>query len=321
MGRIWGFVGVLAAVSCGDNETPGDRVPVQSCATLAPTCGPSGTSPCCESPLVPGGSFDRSYDVGPDNAYPYKSFPATVGTFRLDKYEVTVGRFRQFVNAGQGTHANPPSAGAGAHRYIPDSGWNEIWSGFLPVDTPTLVALVKCDATDQTWTDTPGANESLPMNCLDWTEAMAFCIWDGGYLPTEAEWNYAAAGGSEQRAFPWSSPPAALIVDGSDASYCVDLGACGTSALAPVGTKPAGDGRWGQSDLGGNVWEWVLDRYETPYQIPSCNDCASLPVAGYQVHRGGAFSTPASALRGAFRGADNMSTRVSNIGVRCARPP
>jgi formylglycine-generating enzyme required for sulfatase activity len=159
------------------------------------------------------------------------------------------------------------------------------------------------------------------MNCLDWTEAMAFCIWDGGFLPTEAEWNYAAAGGSEQRAYPWSSPPSALTIDRSDASYCVDVsaGGCVNPALTPVGTKPAGDGRWGQSDLGGNVWEWVLDRYETPYQMPACNDCASLPVAGYQVYRGGSFSAEASNLRGAVRGDDNMSTRANYIGVRCAR--
>jgi formylglycine-generating enzyme required for sulfatase activity len=50
------------------------------------------------------------------------SYPATVADFYLDKYEITVGRFRQFVNAGMGTQASPPAAGAGAHSLITGSG-------------------------------------------------------------------------------------------------------------------------------------------------------------------------------------------------------
>jgi formylglycine-generating enzyme required for sulfatase activity len=50
---------------------------------------------------------------------------------------------------------------------------------------------------------------------MDWYEAYAFCIWDGGFLPTDAEWNYAAAGGAQQRAYPWSNPPTSLTIDPS----------------------------------------------------------------------------------------------------------
>lgn len=137
----------------------------------------------------------------------------------------------------------------------------------LPKDTVELVTWVKCNSTTQTWTDTPAGNEHRPMNCVSWYEAMAFCVWDGGYLPTEAEWNYAAAGGDQQRVYPWSSPAGSLTpVDGSHASYwdgtnCVGDGAagCAVTDLVAVGTKPLGDGRCGQSDLAGNVAEWVLD--------------------------------------------------------------
>ena len=58
---------------------------------------------------------------------------------------------------------------------------------------------LKCYPGYQTWLDTPGTptEEDYPINCIDWYEAFAFCIWDGGYLPTEAEWGYAAAGGQQ----------------------------------------------------------------------------------------------------------------------------
>jgi hypothetical protein len=70
------------------------------------------------------------------------------------------------------------------------------------------------------WADPPdAAHANLPMNCMNWYEAFAFCAWDGGRLPTEAEWNYAAAGGDQQRAYPWSSPPGALVLDAAHASY------------------------------------------------------------------------------------------------------
>jgi hypothetical protein len=84
-----------------------------SCSGLAATCGPSGNDDCCTSLLVPGGTFYRSYD-GVD--FTDKSYPATVADFYLDKYEITVGRFRAFVNAGMGTQASPPASGAGAIR-------------------------------------------------------------------------------------------------------------------------------------------------------------------------------------------------------------
>jgi formylglycine-generating enzyme len=293
-----------------------------SCVDLAATCGPSGNVSCCSASRVPGGTFYRSYDAAPDD-HNGTDYPATVSDFRLDTYEVTVGRFRQFVGAGLGTQASPPPIGAGAHPNLPGSGWNASWNPSLPPDRDALIAAITCDASNQTWTDTPGANESKPINCLSWFEAMAFCIWDGGYLPTEAEWNYAAAGGNQQRAFPWSSPPSSTTIDCTYANYSPGGTRCVSSGTHRVGsTSPKGDARWGHADMAGNVWEWVLDWYTAAYPTP-CDDCAHLATTSTRVTRGGGFGTGSGAyLRTAHRDAAFTSTdRFWALGVRCARTP
>ena len=296
--------------------------PSASCVALPYTCGALGNDSCCNSPVVPGGTYFRSYDLAGDGSSGDKTNPATVSTFRLDKYEVTVGRFRAFVAAHLGTQANPPTAGAVTHANIPGSGWEASWDTNLAADTATLVASFKCDPTFSTWTDVPGPNENRPMNCINWYEAMAFCAWDGGFLPTEAEWNYAATGGDQQRAYPWSSSSAPLVIDGSHASYndgtnCVGDGfpGCALTDLVEVGTKLAGDGRWGQSDLAGNVLEWVLDTPST--YVNPCTNCADLIPDTSRVVRGGGLFEYAQNARTGQRLATFGPNRDG--GVRCAR--
>jgi len=284
-----------------------------SCSGLSATCGPSGNENCCTSLPVPGGTFYRSYD---NVTYTSMTYPATVDAFSLDKYEITVGRFRQFVNAGIGTQASPPASGAGTHPLIAGSGWDSAWNANLPADTAALQAALKCNTADQTWTDTAGANESQPQNCMDWYTAFAFCAWDGGRLPTEAEWNYAAAGGSEQRAYPWSSPATSTTIDDSYAVYC----GSSCNSTQNVGSKsPKGDGKWGQADLAGNLWEWTLD-WHGSYQVP-CSNCADLidQAADSRVIRGGRFFGNASQLLSSYRGSGVPGLHNNYVGSRCAR--
>jgi formylglycine-generating enzyme required for sulfatase activity len=314
------------------SDGPGSDAPAPpqmlSCAQVPANCGFSGRDNCCTSPEVPGGMFSRNYDVVGDSQSNTPDFPATISEFRLDKYDVTVGRFRIFVNAGQGTQAKPPAAGAGAHMRIPGSGWDSSWNTSLPADPTALMAAVKCNTTYQTWIDVPAAaNERLPMNCITWYEAMAFCIWDGGYLPTETEWDYAAAGGNEQRAYPWSSPPHDTSIDSTrascdDTSGCCGSGdpTCGLSNILEVGLQPAGDSRWGQSDLDSNVLNWTLDRYASSYTNP-CVDCANITADSadsYRVLRGGSFVV---SLRLTFRESPDPLYRGFANGIRCARAP
>ena len=268
-------------------------------------CGVLGTgASCCDTAGVPGGTFNRR------NA---SATPATVSPFALDKYEVTVGRMRAFVEAGGVTKLAPPATGAGAHPKIPGSGWNPVWNAFLPADVAALRASFV--RTDPTWTDQPGANEHLPINNVSWFIALSFCAWDGGRLPTYAEMNFASAGGSEQRIYPWAAPGGdqtiarfraaydcnfVLPAESCPASYCSDVAiasspcdptvciapascvypsctGCAFADIAPVGALPTGAGRWGHFDLSGNVGELV---YDTDGTLPMpCVDCVHAPPA------------------------------------------
>ena len=259
--------------------------------------------------------------------------PATVSDFRLDTYEVTVGRFPGFVNAGMGTQHTPPPTGAGARTLsgtANQGGWDSSWNAMLSSDASALMTALKCNPTHQyeTWTDAPGANENEPIVCVTWYEAMAFCAWDGGFLPTEAEWNYAAAGGSEQRAFPWSSPASSTTIDCSLANFAPNGVSCVVAGMTDVGaTSPLGDSLSGQADLGGNASEWTLDWYNKPYLLP-CDDCANLTDSGSRVVRGGGFlDETASDCRGALRSFVTVDPSASgdgryiDVGMRCARMP
>ena len=295
----------VADASAGSDSAM--AVPI-SCIGLAPTCGPAHDGTCCDSLRVPGGTFLRSYDVGQDAIYTDNSNPATVAAFYLDRYEVTVGRFKAFVAAGVPAPAN----GAGAHSLIANSGWDSTWNTNLDAST-IVTGLTSCSTSNYSGAD------NLPLNCVTWYEAFAFCIWDGGYLPTEAEWNYAATGGNEQRAYPWSSPPSSIAIDCSQASYDT----CGT--MTPVGqTSPQGDGRWGHADLAGNVWEKTLDWYvgsdNGGYASASCDNCANLVTQSTRAVRGGGWNGALSVARPAYRYYDPPTDRYVEMGMRCAKP-
>jgi formylglycine-generating enzyme required for sulfatase activity len=161
--------------------------------------------------------------------------------------------------------------------------------------------------------------ERYPINWVTWYQAFAFCAWDGGWLPTEAEWEYAAGGGSEQRLYPWA---------GGEASDAVRLPANYVSnhnALPlAVGSEPLGNGKWGQSDLAGSVNEWVFDWYAESYVVP-CDNCANMtptvytninPPGQYRVVRGGSWADPYDVITARLR---RHKTPSGKAGLRCAR--
>jgi formylglycine-generating enzyme required for sulfatase activity len=277
-------------------------------------CGPNANESCCASPLVEGGTFFRSYDAGADAS---QEDQATVSSFRLDRFEITVGRFRLFVDRLKAGWLPPEGSGKHVHLHNgyglnagSEPGWSSTWDMYLAATPGDL----SCDPTTQTWT----AGDDLPLSCLNWYEAYAFCIWDGGFLPTEAEWYYAAAGGAEQRTYPWSNPPASPTIGCGEANYsdCPMM-----SPWKGGSASPQGDGRWGQADLAGNLQEWVLDAFLLSYY--PCDDCAFFsPTAGaLRRNRGGSFSDQPTNLLASSRGYDTPNYGGYALGARCARPP
>jgi formylglycine-generating enzyme required for sulfatase activity len=323
-----------------DASDAGQSIP-PSCAPVGPgtsVCGSSNES-CCTSLEVTGGTpYYRTYTYGDTSSY---ADPATVSSFRLDKYLVTVGRFRQFVAAWSGGYASSPSSsptnGSGKHTHLNgglglaqgpnvtsgqayESGWDATdWNNTTDIDPTT--ANLECQSPYNTWTSAAESNENLPINCVTWYESYAFCIWDGGFLPSEAEWEYAAAGGggaNGQREYPWGS-----TAPGTANQYAIYGGyyTGNTTDIAPVGYTSLGAAYWGQFDLAGEVFEWNLDGYNGTYADP-CLDCAYLPTtaASGRVIRGDCLGDP-SILLPPNRCGSAPTGRDSGFGFRCARTP
>jgi formylglycine-generating enzyme required for sulfatase activity len=150
------------------------------------------------------------------------------------------------------------------------------------------------------------------LNCVSWYILFAFCVWDGGRLPTDAEWGFALAGGEEQRPFPWGTVPTADLaqIDENDQLSFVPVWSAGkdfvvaslwdkgaapndfpdnyvhtygakfrtrsdnAAHIAPVGARAKGNGKWGHADLAGGMYEWMLD--EGPIRPGQCDDCANV---------------------------------------------
>ncbi|MEZ4773066.1 MAG: SUMF1/EgtB/PvdO family nonheme iron enzyme [Bacteroidia bacterium] len=269
-----GFVFVAGAVSVVTRPVP----PV-----VKPTID---QIPVPEMVKITGGTFKR------------ENYNVTVSDFWLGKTEVTNGQYAEFLNA-KGNQSE-----GGVEWYdASGSGYN----GY---------AEAAIQKQGNSWVVKSG-REDHPVNYVSWFGAKAYCDWlsertgQNWRLPTEAEWEYAAGGGSTGRTI--------YAVTDSEAS----LGdyAWFTSNTNNTGTRPVGQkkpNRLGLYDMSGNVWEWCGDWYgsypESAQQDPTG------PLSGsYRVLRGGGWATSSVNCRVANRINSTPGSRHGNDGFRVAR--
>ncbi|MFO0602157.1 MAG: formylglycine-generating enzyme family protein [Polyangiales bacterium] len=278
-------LGVLLCIGCGD-EVP------RSCDPDVVGCGLATVA-------------GATYAMGLRGEVP----SVRVDGFRVDRYEVTVARFRRFVEAGR------PSVPGGNVAYPAGAlAWAGRTDGYWDATT----------ASGCNWTAQAGAREAYAMNCVDWSTAQAFCVWDGGRLPTEAEWELAARG-PQGRQFPWGTPATTNLV-GAPPLCGADRptpGGCVVNDPTHAGSRTP-EGVWHLAD---NVSEWTADlRQElsdprcwgsAPRTNPLCRTVDADSIT--HVIRGGSFEVLGGSSL-VFR-RDGQVDRIPqpDVGFRCAR--
>ena len=323
---------------CGDGlDNNCNGVTDENCC--ARSCDGAAAARCAEVALT-GGTFTLGVDVAPEGTYASPPVPnLAVSPFRMDAYEVTVARFRRFVAAGM--PAPPANAVMMPGGVVLRAGAPWPVTEPLPDGGRPLPDGTRTDGLCN-WSAAPGALESHPINCVDWYTAMAFCVWDGGRLPTEAEWEYAAryrplrtdtdAEVSVDRPYPW----------GGRAPTCDDANMMNCSAgngrfTRPVATQRDGvreqPGWLGIFDLAGNVAEFVVDEFQsrsstcwqrpsgvTTWRDPLCYLRPGDSQGHIPIICGGSFESNADRVRTVSIGSGGSWVSAErSVGFRCVR--
>jgi eukaryotic-like serine/threonine-protein kinase len=278
-------------------------------ASAVPSAPAAPPPPSCLAGMVyvPGGQFF----MGSDDDLPQEK-PAhnvKLSPYCIDIYEVTTDAYLKCSDNGKCKRASKV---------------NE-WDGIKSHDHDVFDPL--CNVRD------PSGREKHPINCVEWDMASTFCAAEGGRLPSEAEWEFAARS-ADGRRYPWGDDDPTgdrLNACGSEcvawgkknhvevkAMYASDDGFANT---APVGSFPAGKSRFGLQDVVGNVWEWVAD-WSAPYTAAAQSDPKGPDTGTAKVIRGGAWNGSEPAwVRPTFRYWNDPKTKSYGVGFRCAADP
>jgi formylglycine-generating enzyme required for sulfatase activity len=218
--------------------------------------------------LVAGGSATLG---APDDEDALPLATRTMGSFCIDRTEVTVAEYRACVASGA----------------CPAPETTVSFPGFGPPEPMKSQLSRFCNAPQADHAD-------HPMNCVDQRTASLYCKWEGGRLPEEEEWEYAARGPAAAR-FPWGAGT-------PKGELCWDRRATAEGTCA-VGQFPQGASPVGALDMAGNVWEWTSSRMED----------------GSVVRGGGWTNFLPRLVSSTYRWPLVASTRLNCLGFRCVR--
>lgn len=162
---------------------------------------------------------------------------------------------------------------------------------------------------------------NFPVVNVSWTEADSYAKWAGKRLPTEAEWEYAAAGGLKQPAYPWGDEDPANRANYADRNTDYPWRdfrfSSGYRYTAPVGEFSANG--YGLYDMAGNVWEWCADWFYA-YDDELKDDSGLYDGwGGSKVCRGGCYHSSSFDLRIARRRQVLGGQKMMSVGFRCVR--
>ncbi len=241
--------------------------------------------PCARgSALVEGGIFTPS--TGTENVWGDGwGGNQSVGNLCVGVHEVTVGEYHRCVRAGACSQA-PTTVD-----------WSDISDG-------------EREQRSDMCNGSRGSRRHHPVNCVSWHQAESYCRAQGGRLPSEAEWEWTARGGDQQRSYAWGEDdpdPKLVNACGRECSKQENLfdRRDHNHGTAKVGSYRSGRGRWYLEDLAGNVWEWTQS-----------GDPRERVIRG-----GGFWSIDDEDLRVGGRERAEIRARRADIGFRCVWEP
>lgn len=255
---------------------------------------------------IPGGLFllgDHTSEFSFDNERP--AHKVYLVDYAVDRALVSNGDYLAFIEAGG--YQDPHWWYAEAWTTVTQQNW---------------VAPLYWEQQDNQWyvRDFFGLHKVIdkanePVAHVSFYEASAYAQWVGKRLPTEAEWEKAACGQSDNtvnQLFPWGeNPPTAHLANMLDDQRW---------HVSPIGAFPQGASAYGCHQMIGDLWEWTASDY-APYPgfKPYFNEYTDKWFVSQKVLRGGSYGTPRTHIRSTYRNYFYPQERWLLGGFRCAK--
>jgi formylglycine-generating enzyme required for sulfatase activity len=269
-----------------------------------------------------GDSFGDGYTAEDGTSIEKPVHDVCISDFFMGKYEITVKQFRTFIaETGYKTESERNTGG--------------LTGCFCLEFDKTPVTAYRSWANWKTPNKYLKTRDNHPVSCVSWNDTQVFISWlksktSVNYrLPTEAEWEYAARGGTKTRNY-WGNGKTDACRYGNvadrtkvnggrdwgDKHECDD----GYPFVAPVGHFKPND--FGLHDMMGNVWEWTNDRFDGNfYQSSKTRDNPEGPKSGSsRIYRGGSWISGPNDVRAAFRPNLLPERRYYDVGFRLVFP-